>query len=117
MLIEHQAVAIRVAEMATKLQAVVSLLQRAAKAVDERRPDAAAVADMAKVFASHAIMEVCTHAMELHGGYGAMLEVGIEKYLRDASVYLHMDATTDVSNFRIVRALFPKTAGTYAGRG
>ena len=54
--------------------------------------------------------------MELQGGYGAMLEVGIEKYFRDASVYLHMDATTDISNFRIAKALFPRTAGTYAGR-
>ncbi len=116
-LIEHQAVAIRVAEMATKLHAVAAMLQRAAKAVDERRPDANAVCDMVKVFASHQILEVCTHAMELHGGYGAMLEVGIEKYLRDASVYLHMDATTDISNFRIARALFPQTAGAYAGRG
>jgi alkylation response protein AidB-like acyl-CoA dehydrogenase len=67
------------------------------------------------VFASHQILDVCTQAMELHGGYGAMLEVGIEKYFRDASVYLHMDATTDISSFRIIRSLFPATAGTYAG--
>jgi hypothetical protein len=53
----------------------------------------------------------------LHGGYGAMLEAGIEKYFRDAAVYLHMDATTDVSNFKITKALFPDTAGTYAGPG
>ncbi|MGH8980949.1 MAG: acyl-CoA dehydrogenase family protein [Acidimicrobiales bacterium] len=115
-LIEHQAVAIRVAQMATKLEAVCALLRHAARAVDERRPHADALADMAKVFASHEILEVCTHAMELHGGYGAMLEVGIEKYFRDASVYLHMDATTDISNFRITKALFPSTAGKYAGR-
>jgi alkylation response protein AidB-like acyl-CoA dehydrogenase len=53
--------------------------------------------------------------MELHGGYGAMLEVGIEKYLRDALINLHSDGTTDVSNFKIVRAMFPTTAGVYAG--
>jgi acyl-CoA dehydrogenase len=116
-LIEHQAVATRVAQMATKLEAVCALLRHAAKAVDERRAHGDALADMAKVFASHEILEVCTHAMELHGGYGAMLEVGIEKYFRDASVYLHMDATTDISNFRITKALFPGTAGAYAGRG
>jgi hypothetical protein len=50
-----------------------------------------------------------------NGGYGAMLEVGVEKYFRDAAVYLHMDATVDVSNFKIAKALFPATAGTYAG--
>jgi hypothetical protein len=48
---------------------------------------------------------------------GAMLEVGVEKYFRDAAVYLHMDATVDVSNFKIAKALFPGTAGTYAGGG
>lgn len=116
-LIEHQAVAVRVAQMATKLEAVAALLRRAAKAVDDRSARADVLSDMAKVFASHEVLDVCIHAMELHGGYGAMLEVGVEKYLRDASVYLHMDATTDITNFRIVKALFPATAGTYAGRG
>ncbi len=44
-----------------------------------------------------------------------MLEVGIEKYFRDASIYLHTDATVDVADFKIARMLFPATAGTYAG--
>jgi alkylation response protein AidB-like acyl-CoA dehydrogenase len=114
-LIQHQAVAVRLAEMATKLEAVAALLRQAARAVDHRRPNADVLADMAKVFASHEILDVCVQAMELHGGYGAMLEMGIEKYLRDASVYLHMDATTDITHFRIVKSLFPSTAGTYAG--
>jgi acyl-CoA dehydrogenase-like protein len=70
---------------------------------------------MVKVFTSQEILQVCQHAVELHGGYGAMLEAGVEKYLRDAAVYLHMDATADVSNFKIAKTLFPATAGTYAG--
>jgi alkylation response protein AidB-like acyl-CoA dehydrogenase len=114
-LIKHQAVAVRVAAMATKLEAVSALLRRAALAVDENNPDATRLCDMVKVFASQEIFTVCQHAVELHGGYGAMLEVGVEKYLRDAAVYLHMDATVDVSNFKIAKALFPGTAGTYAG--
>jgi len=114
-LIKHQAVAVRIAAMATKLEAVSALLREAARAVDENRPDATRLCDMVKVFASQEILQVCQHAVELHGGYGAMLEVGVEKYFRDAAVYLHMDATVDVSNFKIARALFPDTAGTYAG--
>ena len=114
-LIKHQAVAVRVAAMATKLEAVCALLREAARAVDESHPDATRLCDMVKVFASQEILQVCQHAVELHGGYGAMLEVGVEKYLRDATVYLHMDATVDVSNFKIAKALFPDTAGTYAG--
>ena len=114
-LIKHQAVALRVADMATRLEAVAALLRHSALAVDERSPDADALCNMVKVFASHEIVRVCQHAMELHGGYGAMLEVGIEKYMRDALVNLHSDGTTDVSNFKIVRAMFPETAGVYAG--
>jgi acyl-CoA dehydrogenase len=114
-LIKHQAVALRIAAMATKLEAVSALLRHAARAVDEDNPQAARLCDMVKVFASQEILQVCQHAVELHGGYGAMLEVGVEKYFRDAAVYLHMDATADVSNFKIARALFPSTAGTYAG--
>jgi alkylation response protein AidB-like acyl-CoA dehydrogenase len=114
-LIKHQAVATRVATMATKLEAVSTLLRHAALAVDENGPDATRLCDMVKVFASQEILQVCQHAVELHGGYGAMLEVGVEKYFRDATVYLHMDATVDVSNFKIAKALFPDTAGAYAG--
>lgn len=114
-LIKHQAVAVRLATMATRLEAVSALLRHAAQAVDEAHPDAGRLGDMVKVLASQEILEVCRHAVELHGGYGAMLETGVEKYFRDAAVYLHMDATVDVSNFKIVRAMFPDTAGAYAG--
>jgi hypothetical protein len=101
--------------MATRLEAVAALLRHAALAVDEHSPDADALCNMVKVFASHEIVQVCQHAMELHGGYGTMLEVGIEKYMRDALINLHSDGTSDVSNFKIVRAMFPETAGRYAG--
>ncbi len=115
LLIKHQAVAVRLATMATKLEAVSALLRHAAVAVDANVPEATRLCDMVKVFASQEILMVCQHAVELHGGYGAMLEVGVEKYFRDAAVYLHMDATVDVSNFKIVKAMFPATAGAYAG--
>jgi len=114
-LIKHQAVASRLARMATSLEAVESLLRHAALAVDEAAPDAAVLCNMVKVFASEEILKVVTEALELHGGYGAMMEVGIEKLFRDAAVCLHSDGTVDVTNFKIVKGLFPKTAGKYAG--
>jgi alkylation response protein AidB-like acyl-CoA dehydrogenase len=61
------------------------------------------------------VMKVAQHAMELHGGNGAMLGFGIEKLFRDASIFLHMDATADISRFKIVKSMFPQTAGAYAG--
>jgi alkylation response protein AidB-like acyl-CoA dehydrogenase len=114
-LIKHQAVAIRLAEMATKIEAVRALTQRAAQAVDDNAPDADALCNMAKYFASEEILKVAQHAVELHGGNGMMLDFGVEKLLRDAAIFPHMDGTVDVSKFKIVKAMFPHTAGKYAG--
>ena len=113
--IKHQAVAIRLAEMATKICAVRSLLNEASRAVDEGAPDAEQLVNMVKLFASEEVFKVCQHAVELHGGNGIMLDFGIEKLFRDAAVFLHMDATVDISRFKIVKAMFPATAGVYAG--
>jgi alkylation response protein AidB-like acyl-CoA dehydrogenase len=113
--IKHQAVALRLADMATKLAAVQALLGAAARAVDEGAPEAEQLCNMAKVFASEEVFKVAQHAMELHGGNGVMLDFGIEKLLRDAAIFLHMDATVDISRFKIIKAMFPTTAGTYAG--
>lgn len=114
-LIKHQAVALRLADMATRLEAVRALLDRAARAVDDKDPDADALCNMAKVYASEEIFKVAQHALELHGGNGVMLDFGVEKLFRDASIFLHMDATVDISKMKIVKALFPHTAGRYAG--
>jgi alkylation response protein AidB-like acyl-CoA dehydrogenase len=114
-LIKHQAVALRLADMATKLEAVRALLDRAARAVDDDAPDAETLCNMAKMFASEEIMKVAQHAVELHGGNGIMLDFGIEKVLRDAVIFLHMDATVDISKMKIVKSMFPHTAGKYAG--
>jgi alkylation response protein AidB-like acyl-CoA dehydrogenase len=114
-LIKHQAVAIRLAEMATKISAVRALQNEASRAVDANAPDAEMLCNMAKMFASEEIFKVCQHAVELHGGNGIMLDFGIEKLFRDAAVFLHMDATVDISKFKIVKNMFPHTAGKYAG--
>lgn len=114
-LIKHQAVALRLADMATRIEAVRSLIERASRAVDQGHPDADVLCNMAKVYASEEIMKVATHALELHGGNGAMLEFGIEKLFRDAAIFLHMDATVDVSRMKIIKNMFPATAGKYAG--
>ena len=114
-LIKHQAVALRLADMATRLAAVRALLGSAARAVDEGGADADQLCNMVKVFASEEVFKVAQHAMELHGGNGVMLDFGIEKLFRDAAIFLHMDATVDISRFKIVKSMFPATAGTYAG--
>ena len=114
-LIKHQAVALRLADMATRIEAVRALLDRASQAVDDNAPDAEVLVNMAKMFASEEIMKVAQHAVELHGGNGIMLDFGIEKVLRDAVIFMHMDATVDISKFKIIKNMFPETAGKYAG--
>jgi alkylation response protein AidB-like acyl-CoA dehydrogenase len=114
-LIKHQAVALRLADMATKILAVRAVVERAAAAVDAKATDADIHCNMAKVFASEEIMKVAQHCVELHGGNGMMLEFGVEKLLRDAAIFLHMDGTVDVSRLKIIKAMFPQTAGKYAG--
>jgi len=44
-----------------------------------------------------------------------MLDFGVEKIFRDAAIFLHMDATVDISKMKIVKSMFPETAGKYAG--
>jgi len=114
-LIKHQAVALRLADMATRIEAVRALLARAARAVDDNDADADTLCNMAKVYASEEIMKVAQHAVELHGGNGMMLDFGVEKLFRDAAIFLHMDATVDISKLKIVKSMFPHTAGKYAG--
>ncbi|MCL4488694.1 MAG: acyl-CoA/acyl-ACP dehydrogenase [Chloroflexi bacterium] len=114
-LIQHQIVAATVADMAIKLHTVRAFIRYAARALDEGASDADQLCLMAKVYSADAAFEVCKQAMELHGGSGVMLEVGVEKHLRDAAVFLHMDGTQDIHRFKIVKSMFPDTAGTYAG--
>jgi len=114
-LIKHQAVALRLADMATRIEAVRALLERAAQAVDDNAPDAETLCNMVKLFASEEILKVAQHCLELHGGNGVMLDFGVEKIFRDAAIFLHMDATVDISKMKIVKSMFPDTAGKYAG--
>jgi alkylation response protein AidB-like acyl-CoA dehydrogenase len=108
-------VALRLADMATRIEAVRGLLERAARAVDENAADTNTLCNMAKVFASEEIFKVAQHCVELHGGNGVMLDFGVEKLFRDAAIFLHMDATVDISKMKIIKTMFPDTAGKYAG--
>jgi alkylation response protein AidB-like acyl-CoA dehydrogenase len=114
-LIKHQAVALRLADMATRIEAVRAFVDRASRAVDGKSADADVLCNMAKYYSSEEIMKVAQHCVELHGGNGMMLEFGVEKLFRDAAIFLHMDGTVDVTKMKIIKAMFPDSAGKYAG--
>src|SRR5262249_55206844 len=86
-LIKHQAVAVRLADPASKIFAVRGLVESVAAAVDDKGPEAVYYCNIAKVFASEEIMKVAQHCVELHGGNGMMLDFGVEKLLRDAAIF------------------------------
>jgi alkylation response protein AidB-like acyl-CoA dehydrogenase len=113
-IIQHQAIALRLAEMTTMLETVRVFVYNAARALDIGSSNATLLGFMAKLYASETTFEICRHAMEIHGGSGAMREMGIEKHLRDSTILLHTDGTSDIHRFKIIKSMFPDTAGTYA---
>jgi alkylation response protein AidB-like acyl-CoA dehydrogenase len=115
LIIKHQIVAARLADLATQVEAARSLVYRAARAVDTGTDDAAALALMAKLHCSQVVLDVTRGVMELHAGSGVMVGEGVEKHFRDAAIFPHTDGTADITRFKIVKALFPEDSGLYAG--
>ena len=102
--------------MATRLEAVRALLGQAARAVDEGAADAdAAVQHGEGLRVARRSSRSASTPWSCTAATASMLDFGIEKLFRDASIFLHMDATADISRLKIVKSLFPTTAGKYAG--
>ncbi|OGO14936.1 MAG: hypothetical protein A2Z14_16975 [Chloroflexi bacterium RBG_16_48_8] len=114
-IIQHQVIAARLANMATRLEAARAFLYYTGRAIDAGASDAGKLLHMLKIHCVESAFEVCKDAVEIHGGSGVMTELGIEKHFRDATIALHTDGTTDIHRFRIVNAMFPDTVGAYAG--
>ena len=72
-------------------------------------------AAMAKYYSSEIAERVASKAIEIHGGVGITKDYPVEKLYRDATMFLHMDGTVDITKFKIVKSMFPHTAGAYAG--
>lgn len=91
-IIEHDGVAADLAEMRMYLDAARAYIHKAAWTADH--PEEGwdpTMGALPKVFSSQMVWKVVTKALELHGGYGYMREVGIAKLMRDAAAFLHSD--------------------------
>src|ERR1700688_1732003 len=84
-IIEHQAVAFRLADMATQLAAARGLILDAAQRRDDGEPCLQQAA-MAKLFASEMAERVCSDAIQIHGGYGYLADFPVERIYRDVRV-------------------------------
>ncbi|GMV55160.1 MAG: isovaleryl-CoA dehydrogenase [Betaproteobacteria bacterium] len=101
---EHQAIQIKLADMATRVEAARLLTEQAARAYDEgRRCDMEA--GMAKLFASEAALANATEAMRIHGAYGYSKEFNIERYFRDAPLLCIGEGTNELQRLIIARQL------------
>jgi alkylation response protein AidB-like acyl-CoA dehydrogenase len=107
---EHQAVAFRLAEMATKVTAGRLLYQHAAAAKAAGRADLSA--SMAKLFCSETCWEVCADALRIHGGNGYATEYPVERLYRDAPLMVIGDGTSEIQKLVISRRLLELEGGT-----
>ena len=103
-IIEHQAIAFQLADMATKIETARQMYLYAARLKDQRVP-CIKEASMAKLFASQMAEEVTSAAIQIHGGYGFTNACPVEKYWRDARVYQIYDGTNEVQRLLISREL------------
>jgi hypothetical protein len=103
-IVEHQAIAFMLADMATEIEAARQLYLHAArlKAAGE---ECAREASMAKLFASEMAERVASKAIQIHGGYGYLDDYPVEKIYRDVRVYQIYEGTSEIQRLVISRAL------------
>jgi butyryl-CoA dehydrogenase len=103
-IIEHQAVAFRLADMATRIEAARQLVLHAA-ALREAGEPVLKEASMAKLFASEMAEKVCSDAIQIHGGYGYVADYPVERIYRDVRVCQIYEGTSDIQRLVIGREL------------
>jgi len=101
---KHQAIAFKLADMATEIEAARLLCLKAASLKDQGKNFDKESA-MAKVFASKVAMEQTVEAVQVHGGYGFVKEYHVERLMRDAKITQIYEGTTEVQKIVISRAL------------
>lgn len=101
---EHQAVAFKLAEMATRI-AVAQQMTRHAAGLKEAGEPCLKEASMAKLFASTMAEQVCSDAIQIHGGYGFLNDFPVERIYRDVRVCQIYEGTNEVQKLVIAREL------------
>jgi len=103
-LVDHQAIAFQLAEMATDIEVARQMYLHAAT-LKEARVRCIKEASMSKLFASRMCERVCSAAIQIHGGYGYVNDYPVEKLYRDARVFQIYDGTNEVQKILISREL------------
>jgi alkylation response protein AidB-like acyl-CoA dehydrogenase len=101
---QHQAIQIKLADMATRVEAAKLLIEQAARKYD-RGERCDLEAGMAKLFASEASLQNSTEALRIFGGYGYSTEYDVERYYRDAPLMCIGEGTNEMQRIIIARQL------------
>jgi len=101
---QHQAIAFKLADMATDIEAARLLVHRAARYKDQGR-DYLMAGSMAKLAASEAAMKHTVEAVQIHGGYGYVREYHVERLMRDAKITQIYEGTSEIQRIVISRSL------------
>lgn len=99
---QHQAIAFKIADMATDIEAARLLVYRAARLKDQHA-DYDQAAAMAKLFASEVAMKHTVEAVQIHGGYGYVKEYHVERLMRDAKITQIYEGTSEVQRIVVSR--------------
>jgi len=104
---DHQMIQSMIATMATKIEAANLLVSNAAKLKDRgERVDLES--GMAKLYASEICQEVCMDAMRIHGGYGYVKDLPIERFYRDAPLMIIGEGTNEIMKLLIAKRIYEK---------
>ena len=101
---KHQAIAFKLANMATEIEAARNLVLKAAWEKDEGLSYDMSGA-MAKYYAAESAMKIATDAVQIHGGYGFVKEYHVERLMRDAKITQIYEGTSEIQQIVISRGL------------
>ena len=101
---EHQSIANMLADMQTRLNAARLLIHHAARMRTAGAP-CLSEASQAKLFASEMAEEVCSKAIQIHGGYGYLEDYAVERHYRDARITQIYEGTSEIQRMLIARNL------------
>lgn len=98
----NQGIQFKIADMAMETESARILIRQAAWRKDQKM-DYGHLASMAKVYASETAMKASTQCVQIHGGYGYMLETGVERLMRDAKITQIYEGTSEIQRVVIAR--------------
>ncbi|WP_040606657.1 acyl-CoA dehydrogenase family protein [Salsuginibacillus kocurii] len=104
-IIKNQAIAFKLADMATNIEAARLLLWKAGWLVQQEKPFSRGEGSMSKLFAGDTAVNTAMEAIQVLGGYGYIREYPVEKWLRDAKIYQIWEGTAEIQRLVISRMI------------